>query len=130
MQFDPSKHILNHEEIDSYHKDFIDIYNSLEDESQEAYKNVMIKILEQTKLHFCHEEDLMKEYNYPRLKEHSDEHKKVLYEMQYFINGANTMIGKKILKSYFKEGLPSWFDSHLLSMDSDLSSFLKEKLSA
>ncbi|WP_373072958.1 bacteriohemerythrin [Sulfurimonas sp.] len=127
MNFDISKHTLNHEEMDSHHKDFIDIYNSLEDESQESYKNVMIKILEQTKVHFCHEEELMKENNYPRLKEHSDEHKKVLYEMEYFINGSNTMIGKKILKSYFKEGLPNWFNSHLLSMDSDLSSFLKQR---
>jgi hemerythrin-like metal-binding protein len=126
MKFDESKHLLDYEEMDSYHKDFVDIYNSLEDMSEQSYKNVMMKILEQTKIHFCHEEELMLEHNYPRLREHSDEHKKVLYEMQYFINGSNTMIGKKILKSYFNEGLPNWFDSHLLSMDSDLSSFLKQ----
>lgn len=127
MKFDNSKHLLNFEEMDSYHKDFVEIYNSLENDSSEAYKNVMLKILEQTRLHFCHEEELMQKYNYPRLKEHSDEHKKVLYEMEYFINGANTIIGRQILKSYFLEGLPNWFDTHLLSMDSDLSSFLKEK---
>jgi hemerythrin-like metal-binding protein len=130
MEFDASKHILNNDDMDPYHKDFIDIYNSLDGESSEAYKNVMIKILEQTKVHFCHEENLMKKHNYPRTREHSDEHKKVLYEMEYFINGSNSMIGKKILKSYFKEGLPNWFNSHLLSMDSDLSSFLKEKICA
>lgn len=130
MKFDKSKHILNNEEIDAHHKDFIDIYNSLDGDTPEAYKNVMIKILEQTKVHFCHEEELMKLYGYPRLREHSDEHKKVLYEMEYFINSSNTLIGKKILKSYFKEGLPNWFNSHLLSMDSDLSSFLKEKMCA
>ena len=127
MKFDDSKHLLNFEEMDSYHKDFVNIYNSLENDSSEAYKNVMLKILEQTRLHFCNEEELMQKYNYPRLKEHSDEHKKVLYEMEYFINGANTKIGRNILKSYFLEGLPNWFDTHLLSMDSDLSSFLKEK---
>jgi len=126
MEFDNSIHLLNYEEMDSYHKDFIEIYNSLQDQSQESYKNVMMKILEQTKIHFCHEEELMLAHSYPRLKEHSDEHKKVLYEMQYFINSSNTMIGKKILKSYFNEGLPSWFNTHLLSMDSDLSSFLKQ----
>ena len=125
MKFEDSKHLLNFDEMDSYHKEFVNIYNSKNSESTQDYKNVMMKILEQTKIHFCHEENLMKEHNYPRIKEHSDEHKKVLYEMEYFLNGSNTMIGKKILKSYFIEGLPSWFDSHLLSMDSDLSSFLK-----
>lgn len=127
MEFDKTKHLLNHYEMDSHHKDFIDIYNSLENDTFEAYKNVMIKILEQTKIHFCHEEEMMAKYDYPRLKEHSDEHKKVLYEMEYFINGSNSLVGKKILKSYYIEGLSNWFNSHLLSMDSDLSSFLKLK---
>ena len=126
MIFEDSKHLLNFDEMDSYHKEFIEIYNSKESESTQDYKNVMMKILEQTKIHFTHEEELMAEYNYPRTKEHSDEHKKVLYEMEYFLNGSNTMIGKQILKSYYKEGLPKWFDSHLLSMDSDLSSFIKK----
>ncbi|MCW8838598.1 MAG: hemerythrin family protein [Thiovulaceae bacterium] len=130
MEFDNTKHSLNFEEMDSYHRDFIEIYNSLEYDTSEAYKNVMIKILEQTKLHFCHEEELMSKHKYPRIKEHSDEHKKVLYEMEYFINGSNTIVGRKILKSYFLEGLPSWFDTHLVSMDSDLSSFLKEKINS
>jgi len=125
MNFQDEKHLLNFEDMDKHHKEFIDIYNSKQSDSTQDYKNVMIKILEQTKVHFCHEEDLMKEHNYPRLKEHSDEHKKVLYEMEYFINGSNTMIGKQILKSYYLEGLPTWFDTHLLSMDSDLSSFIK-----
>ena len=125
MEFNDSKHLLRFDEMDSHHKEFISIYNSVVDESYAAYKNVMMKILEQTKIHFCHEEDLMLKHEYPRLKEHSDEHKKVLYEMEYFINGSNSVIGKRILKSYYVEALPNWFDSHLLSMDSDLASFIK-----
>lgn len=127
MKFDNSKHLLNFEEMDTKHKEFIDIYNSKNSENIEDYKNVMIKILEHSKVHFCNEEDLMKLHKYPRIKEHSDEHKKVLYEMQYFINKSNTRIGKEILKSYYNQGLPNWFDTHLLSMDSDLSSFLSTK---
>lgn len=125
MQFDNAKHLLNFGEMDKFHVEFVEIYNSLPDNSVEAYKNVMMKILEQTKLHFCSEENMMKEHNYPRLKEHSDEHKKVLYEMDYFIKSSSSPIGKQILKSYYAEGLPNWFHSHLLSMDSDLASFLK-----
>jgi len=126
MEFNDSKHLLDYEGMDSYHKEFVDIYNSKEDDSPQSYKNVMLKILEQTKVHFTHEEELMSKYNYLRFKEHSEEHKKVLYEMEYFINKSNTKIGQTLLKSYFLEGLPHWFDSHLLSMDSDLSSHLKK----
>lgn len=128
MNFDDKKHLLNFDEMDSYHKEFVDIYNSKTGEDIQDYKNVMIEILEHTKMHFCHEEDLMLKHKYPRLKEHSDEHKKVLYEMEYFIKGSGTRIGKEILKSYYTEGLPSWFDTHLLSMDSDLCSFLSAKI--
>lgn len=127
MEFNETKHLLRLDEMDSHHKEFIDIYNSIDDDSHESYKNVIMKILEQTKVHFCNEEDLMLKHHYPRLKEHSDEHKKVLYEMEYFINGSSSLIGKKILKSYYNEALPNWFDSHLLSMDSDLASFVKTK---
>ena len=128
MEFNETKHLLNFDDMDSYHKEFVKIYNSLEDTTVQGYKNVMIKIFEQTKVHFCHEEEMMQKYSYPRIQEHTDEHKKVLYEMEYFIKNSHTMVGKQILKSYYNEGLTNWFDSHLLSMDSDLSSYLKSKL--
>jgi hemerythrin-like metal-binding protein len=125
MYFDDSKHLLNYDEMDSYHKEFVDIYNGF-DENEKNYKDVMQKILEQTKLHFAHEEEMMQKYSYPRINEHTSEHKKVIYEMQHFIERSNTMMGKKILQSYYHEALPSWFDTHLLSMDSDLANFLKK----
>lgn len=129
MEFDNTKHLLNHEEIDELHKEFIDIYNSLEDKEIQSYKNVMTKLFEQSKRHFCQEEEMMEQYNYPRKREHIDEHQKVLAEMEYFINKANTKIGQMMLKSYYNEKLSSWFDLHLISMDSDLSSFLNKQAS-
>jgi len=128
MEFNETKHLLDFDDMDSYHQEFVEVYSSLEDTTIQGYKNVMIKIFEQTKVHFCHEEELMQKYNYPRIKEHSDEHKKVLHEMKYFIDKSHTIFGKNMLKSYYNEALPNWFDSHLLSMDSDLSSYLKNKL--
>lgn len=126
INFDNNKHLLNHNEMDKIHKEFIHIYNSLNDETNDSYKNVMIKILEHTKLHFCKEEEDMKSFNYPRKKEHIDEHNKVLSEMEFFIQRSNTKMGQMMLKSYYKEKLPDWFDLHLLSMDSDLASYLNK----
>jgi len=125
MKFQNEKHLLEYEQMDNLHQEFIDIYNSIVDSSIESYKNVMQKLFEQTKRHFKEEELKMDEFNYPRKKEHIDEHNKVLGEMEYFINRANSKIGQMMLKSYYKEKLPSWFDLHLISMDSDLANFLK-----
>lgn len=125
MRFEENKHLLNYDEMDSYHKEFVEIYNSLLDDSAESYKNVLMKLFEQSKRHFCAEETLMDKYNYPRSKEHQDEHNKVLGEMEYFLSKSNSKMGQMLIKSYYKEKLTSWFDLHLISMDSDLSSFLK-----
>lgn len=125
MKFEENKHLLNYEEMDNYHKEFVDIYNSLVDDTSESYKNVLMKLFEQSKRHFCAEETLMDKYNYPRAKEHKDEHKKVLGEMEYFLSKSNSKMGQMLIKSYYKEKLTSWFDLHLISMDSDLSSFIK-----
>ena len=127
MEFINDKHILGNEQMDILHKEFVDIYNSLENNEVESYKNVMAKLLEQSKRHFCQEEEMMEQFDYPRKRDHIDEHQKVLAEMEYFINKSNTKIGQMMLKSYFNEKLLSWFDLHLISMDSDLSSFLKAK---
>ena len=70
----------------------------------------------------------MDKFNYPRTREHKDEHNKVLAEMEYFISKSNSKMGQMLIKSYYKEKLPSWFDLHLISMDSDLSSFLKKSI--
>jgi len=127
MEFIKEKHILDHQEIDETHQEFVEIYNSLENNSTESYKNVMIKLYEHSKVHFCNEEKLMEKSNYPRRKEHIDEHNKVLGEMEYFINRSNSKIGQTLLKAYYVEKLPSWFDLHLISMDSDLSHHLNTK---
>lgn len=129
MEFDDSKHLLNFEEMDRLHVEFIEIYNSVDKNSFESYINVVSKLKEQSIRHFCSEEELMQKYNYPRKREHTDEHKKVLAEMDYFLSKSATPLGKNFLKSYFNEKLPYWFDTHLLSMDSDLSAFIKAKIS-
>ncbi|WP_320034326.1 hemerythrin family protein [Halarcobacter sp.] len=124
--FEESKHLLNHEEIDTLHKEFLDIYNSVDKTDTNSYIQKLISLLVHSKIHFKIEEDLMDKYNYPRAREHKDEHRKVLAEMDYFIKNANTIFGKKMLKAYFNEKIGDWFDLHLLSMDSDLTAYLKK----
>ncbi len=125
--FDEQKHILNFETMDTLHQEFIDIYNSVDINSVESIVQKANELLEHSKRHFKEEETLMEQYNYPTIREHKDEHTKVLAELEYFIRNSHSMFGKKMLKAYYIEKLPDWFDLHLISMDSDLSSFLKKQ---
>ena len=127
IKFDTAKHILKFEEIDNLHHEFIDIYNSVNIDSCDSIISKSNELLSHSKLHFAQEEELMDKYNYPTKKEHKDEHKKVLMEMEYFIKNSSSKFGQKMLKAYYIEKLPYWFDVHLLSMDSDLVSHLKNK---
>lgn len=124
--FEDEKHLLNYDEIDKLHKEFLDIYNSVDLNSIDSIITKANQLFEQSKRHFKTEETLMEQYNYPTMREHKDEHSKVLAEMEYFIRNSHSMFGKKMLKAYYIEKLPDWFDLHLLSMDSDLTSFLKK----
>ena len=71
------------------------------------------------------EEKLMDRSKYPRVREHRNEHNKVLAELEFFIDKSSSVFGMNILKSYYVEKLPYWFHYHILNMDSDLAGFLK-----
>ena len=127
MKFDEKQYLLSYDSIDKFHMEFVDIYNSLKDTSNQSYINIMLEILEQTKRHFSHEEELMDKYNYPRSTEHKNEHKKVLAEIDFFIKKSASNIGQQLLKSYYNEKLPYSFNLHIISMDSDLAGFIKNR---
>lgn len=124
-KFEADKHSLNYEKMDTLHMEFLEIYNSVDLNSKDSINAKAIELLEHTKIHFSEEEKLMDRYNYPRTKEHKDEHNKVLSELKFFIDKSHSLFGMNILKSYFAEKLPYWFDYHLLSMDSDLAAHVK-----
>ena len=123
--FDEAKHLLHYEKMDKLHKEFLEIYNSADINSKDSINAKATELLEHSKIHFAEEEKLMDRYDYPRIKEHKDEHNKVLSELWFFIDKSYSIFGMNILKSYYIEKLPYWFDYHLLSMDSDLSAHIK-----
>lgn len=126
--FDNETHLLNFNQMDTLHKEFLDIYNSVDLSSLESIITKSKELLEHSRRHFLEEETLMDEYKYPTIREHKDEHNKVLSEMEYFIKNSHSAFGKKMLKAYYVEKLPDWFDLHLLSMDSDLVHHLNKSI--
>jgi len=125
--FENDKHNLNYEQIDTLHKEFLDIYNSADLNSVDDMRQKLAELLEHSKRHFNDEEILMEQFGYRAKREHIDEHKRILQEMEYFIKISCNRFGANMLKGYYKEKLPSWFDLHLMSMDSDLAYHLKKE---
>jgi len=126
--FDDEKHLLKNDDMDTLHKEFLDIYNSVDINNKEDFRTKLIVLLEHSKAHFSMEENLMDRFSYKTSKEHKEEHLKVLNEMEYFIKLSSNAFGLNMLKSYYKEKVPYWFDLHLISMDSDLAHYLKGKI--
>lgn len=122
-EFQEEKHLLQHELMDTLHQEFLDIYNSADMASSRDILQKLILLETHTKKHFEEEEKLMDRINYPTQKEHKEEHAKVLAEMNYFITKSTNLFGRKMMKAYYLEKLPYWFDTHLISMDSDLASY-------
>ncbi|HHB95366.1 MAG TPA: hemerythrin [Campylobacterales bacterium] len=127
-KFENEKHLLKNELMDRLHKEFLDIYNGVDLNSIQSIKNKLIELYKHTQKHFELEEELMDNIDYPTKREHKDEHAKVLSEMNYFINMNPTIFGKNIMKAYYIEKLPYWFDAHLISMDSDLASYSRNQM--
>lgn len=126
-EFETHKHLLHFAPMDDLHQEFLDIYNSVNVLDTNSFKEKLTVLLAHSKKHFAQEEALMDEFKYSTQKEHKEEHNKVLAEMQYFLNLSVTAFGQKMLKAYYLEKIPSWFDLHLISMDSDLVHFLNNK---
>lgn len=124
ITFDNKKHLLHMPSMDETHREFVELFNNIDIHSNNSFKDNMLKVLHHTKRHFEKEEILMDRYGYPRKKEHKDEHNKVLSEMAYFLEISRSVFGLKMLKSYYIQKLPEWFDLHLMNMDRDLAHFL------
>ena len=128
LQFNTKEHRLGYDAMDDIHQEFVDLYNSVDIKNNNSFKDAIIKLIHHTKHHFDEEERLMDLYQYPRQKEHKEEHQKVLNEMDYFLEISRSLFGLRMLKSYYLQKLPDWFHVHLISMDSDLAAFLKNNL--
>lgn len=85
------------EDIDKEHKKLFDIAQEAMDET--AIKNerdtkikaVLINLYDYMKTHFKHEEELMKEADYPQLQEHADIHNKIIESINTFVKQLPTM---------------------------------------
>ncbi|MBI3873838.1 MAG: hypothetical protein HY307_02330, partial [Arcobacter sp.] len=62
--FEDEKHLLKNNQMDTLHKEFLDIYNSVDFNNKQDFRTKLIMLFEHSKNHFSIEEDLMDKSSY------------------------------------------------------------------
>ena len=110
--------------MDATHREFVDLLNRLDDIPNEAFPGYFDELLEHTRTHFEAENALMESTKFLSIREHKDDHDRILAEMMQMQRFAAKGMSK-IAQSYVREKLPDWFKTHAASMDIALALHLK-----
>lgn len=111
-------------EMDHTHQEFVEILEQMQTLNGGEFQQSFIELAEHTERHFGHELELMRESNFPALGEHKADHERILGQLTQF--RSRVIQGRvQLAQAFVKEQLPSWFETHLTTMDSALAAHLK-----
>ncbi len=121
------RYLLGMEEMDENHRTFTMLVNRLGRAGKEEFMALFSELLIHTKEHFSQEDRWMEASGFPAIREHRDEHLRILGELDRFAQRVAT--GSVFMgRSYVTQQLPHWFDLHIKTMDSALASHLKSSI--
>jgi hemerythrin len=90
----------------------------------EPVKAAFEKLLAHTREHFAREEQAMMRAGFPPYPVHKEEHDRVLEEMEEEGRAFGEKGDRERLWRYVSEAVPSWFVSHIQSMDAITAQFV------
>jgi len=120
---------IGNKNIDKDHEKLIEIYNDLVDlivlnQSREEFAKILSKMTDYTLKHFKKEEAYMKQFKYPKLKEHRKLHNDYRYKVAMYnvdLLGTNPPNPQEII-----DYLGKWWRNHILNNDKQYENFKKE----
>jgi len=115
---------LGEPSMDATHREFVDRLNRLDEIPDNVFPEYFDELLEHTRNHFEEENARMASSKFLSIREHKDDHDRILAEMMQMQRFAAKGM-TKIARSYVKEKLPDWFKTHAASMDTALALHLK-----
>jgi hemerythrin-like metal-binding protein len=130
ISWDDNQHSIDHETIDSQHKELIDICNSLYDSHQkgdtiEGIRNTLMAIVEYARTHFKDEEGLMSEIGFPGLNRQKKSHREFIDRITGFLQELRR--GHQISALRLLAFLKNWIEEHIENEDKQIGNFLKAK---
>ena len=97
--------------------------DSKTDDEKQGITQALESWLQHTKLHFEKENELMREVQFPAYLMHAGEHESTLQKMTFIVNEWKTTKIIKPVADFVFTGWPSWFESHIHSMDTMTAKF-------
>ena len=118
------RYLLDQPEMDATHREFVDLVNRLGEADKADFIPLFATLTAHTQAHFAAEDRMMEASGFPAIREHRDEHRRVLGELERF--GQRVAAGSVLMgRAYVTQQLPGWFDLHAVTMDSALAAHLK-----
>jgi len=121
---------INVVEIDMQHRKMLELVNNLHSSveariDKNILRNLLVELVEFTRMHFATEEKLMKKYDYPGFEEHREEHRILLQHMDDL---ATAVSGGKYPAFYSDYDVSTdWALLHISEYDKGLGAFLNSK---
>lgn len=116
--------------IDKEHRGLFDIINQLHDamlagRGSQTLRPVLAHLAEYTKLHFGHEEELLRMHGYPGLADHLKLHE--IFRAKVGELDARSKAGTVALSVSTLDFLCDWLSKHILGVDMQYKDFLATK---
>jgi hemerythrin-like metal-binding protein len=119
------------EELDQQHQQLIKMLNRLIlasesiDTNSETISEILQAMTRYAREHFKTEENFMKAYNYPDLKDHKQEH--IAYRKKTLDFSTATILGVEAVPKILLAYLVDWWVHHILDEDMKYKSFFTER---
>lgn len=123
---------VDDEDMDSEHKQWLSILNTLFDalnngEDRYVIKDVIDRMVTYSKYHLTNEEALLEDINYPQLEIHRQKHDELIGKLnrikEQFNSGTNFKLTVDAIKL-----LKEWLVNHILVTDKKYANYMKARV--
>ena len=116
--------------IDQQHKKLVNLINQLQtavdySAGEEFEREALDELVDYTKSHFSHEEQLMEQYDYPDYEPHKAQHQEMIKEVEDVL--AEYEQDHDRAMRHGLNFLKAWLINHINGTDQQYSSFLRDK---
>lgn len=119
-------YLLGVPEMDATHREFVALVDRIANAETGTFSIQFAELLQHTETHFASENAMMAASGFPALKEHQDEHQRVLGDLQRLYSRVRKG-NIAMARAYVSQQIPEWFDLHAKTMDSALAAHLKSR---
>ena len=101
------------------------LYDAVKSRDLQAIKEKLEELLEESKIHFSQEEEMMEKAGYADFYSHKGEHDRQLHELAHIIKYFAERQDPQAIAAYIEGNLNAWTIDHIKTMDAQMAAFLQ-----